>query len=217
MTFYPHSNAPSSSSSSSSSTSSSSHRNPSSSAMLASSSRYCWLTVCAVGHTWSVPYRTVTASGEPATLRLKPVWSPSPAGRGPLSPPCYVSLLLCCSLRPRRNEKTKTTPVTAVGFISWGCVHGQERIQKDVDIVLQRCKAEKDCPFSGELHSSLRPPGSAALHVGSVSAWCRCPHTRRPPRPAEILIIKQHNTWAPLTNTCVSWGRIGPWHVFTSA
>uniref|UniRef100_A0A8C2F962 Uncharacterized protein n=1 Tax=Cyprinus carpio TaxID=7962 RepID=A0A8C2F962_CYPCA len=31
-----------------------------------------------------------------------------------------------------------------------GMCSRQERIQKDVDIVIQRCKAEKDCLFSGE-------------------------------------------------------------------
>uniref|UniRef100_A0A8C1X0G5 Poly [ADP-ribose] polymerase n=1 Tax=Cyprinus carpio TaxID=7962 RepID=A0A8C1X0G5_CYPCA len=36
-----------------------------------------------------------------------------------------------------------------------GMCSRQERIQKDVDIVIQRCKAEKDCLFSGEFPLSL--------------------------------------------------------------
>lgn len=31
-----------------------------------------------------------------------------------------------------------------------GMCSRQERIQKDIDIVIQKCKAEKDCLFAGE-------------------------------------------------------------------
>lgn len=34
-----------------------------------------------------------------------------------------------------------------------GMCSRQERIQKDIDIVIQKCKAEKDCLFAGEFDS----------------------------------------------------------------
>lgn len=36
-----------------------------------------------------------------------------------------------------------------------GMCSRQERIQKDIDIVVQKCKAEKDCLFAGELLSRV--------------------------------------------------------------
>lgn len=48
------------------------------------------------------------------------------------------------------QEQEETEAAIPVGFYFMGMCSRQERIQKDVDIVIQSCKAEKDCLFSGE-------------------------------------------------------------------
>ncbi|XP_030213983.1 LOW QUALITY PROTEIN: protein mono-ADP-ribosyltransferase PARP8 [Gadus morhua] len=50
---------------------------------------------------------------------------------------------------PPETKKTRNNEAgDRSGLYFMGMCSRQERIQKDVDIVLQRCKAERDCPFS---------------------------------------------------------------------
>lgn len=55
-----------------------------------------------------------------------------------------------------------------------GMCSRQERIQKDIDVVIQKCKAEKDCLFAGEFLS--RAPGWRRGRGG-------CRHRRPPQTP----------------------------------
>ena len=92
---------------------------------------------------------------------------------------CVVLVFQPETKKTRNNEAGDRSGLYFMGMCS-----RQERIQKDVDIVLQRCKAERDCPFSGECHPLL----------SLITPECGSTHSVHP-GPAEIL-IKQH-TLAP--------------------
>lgn len=57
------------------------------------------------------------------------------------------------------------------GIYLMGMCSRQERIQKDIDVVIQKSRAEKDCLFAGE----FLPLGSWDLEPASPPATPDCP------------------------------------------
>lgn len=59
-----------------------------------------------------------------------------------------------------------------------GMCSRQERIQKDIDVVIQKCKAEKDCLFAGEFLSRVpgcRRGGCRRPTQTPLPTWRGCP------------------------------------------
>lgn len=56
-----------------------------------------------------------------------------------------------------------------------GMCSRQERIQKDIDVVIQKCKAEKDCLFAGEFVPGRQVGGAEAPVAAAAPASDRAP------------------------------------------
>lgn len=87
----------------------------------------------------------------------------------------------------RNSQKGRS----AWGFWSLrGMCSRQERIQKDVDIVIQRCQAEKDCLFSGEF------PLFSCFYSLNSSFGSVFPHRTQ---------TKVHTNDDTLSTSCFTW------------
>uniref|UniRef100_A0A8D0KYD9 Uncharacterized protein n=1 Tax=Strix occidentalis caurina TaxID=311401 RepID=A0A8D0KYD9_STROC len=68
-----------------------------------------------------------------------------------------------------------------------GMCSRQERIQKDIDVVIQKCKAEKDCLFAGEFLFRASGWRRGCCAVGRRSRERGPPSSRRVPALSSLL------------------------------